>query len=151
MPITPTLQVDPTMMTNNWSAGLAAPTNAAKLVHKYTHPKRVFNYNPALQQADYLNGVQRAATANKYANGMAGADLNAAADNMTKYGATNWSNAGTAKKYKYARKAASLANAINTVLANVEAMPKGRGANNRARMMAWFDQMSAYYGKITPS
>ena len=149
MPITPTLQVDPNVMTNNWSAGLASASNAAKLVYKYTHPKRFFNYNPAQQQTDYLAGVARAGTANKYANGMAGADLNAAATNMTNHGGANWSNAGAAKKYKYQRKSASLAAAINTVMANVESMPKGRGANNRARMLAWHDQMSAYYGKIT--
>lgn len=149
MPIVPTLQVDPTTMTNNWSAGLASATNAAKLVAKYQRPKRVFNYNPQQQQADYASGVTRAVTAGKYATGMANADLNAAAANMQQYGATNWQNAGTAKKYKYARKATSLANAINAVLQNVDAMAKGRGTNNRARMLAWHDQMSAYYGKIT--
>jgi hypothetical protein len=149
MPITPTLQVDPTVMTNNWAAGLANATNAAKLVYKYQHPKRLFNFNPQQQQTDYASGVARAVAAGKYATGMAGADLNAAATNMQNHGATNWSNAGSSKKYKYQRKANSLAGAINTVLANVEAMPKGRGANNRARMLAWHDQMSAYYGKIT--
>jgi hypothetical protein len=149
MPITPTLQVDPTVMTNNWAAGLSSATNAAKLVYKYQHPKRLFNFNPAQQQTDYLSGVARAGAANKYANGMAAADLNAAATNMVNHGATNWSNAGSSKKYKYQRKANSLAAAINSVLANVEAMPKGRGANNRARMLAWHDQMAAHYGKIT--
>jgi hypothetical protein len=151
MPITPTLQVDPNVMTNNWSAGLASSTNAAKLVYKYQHPKRLFNFNPAQQQTDYASGVSRAVAANKYASGMQNADLNAAATNMQNHGGTNWSNAGTSKKYKFARKAASLAAAINTVLANVEQMPKGRGANNRARMLAWHDQMSAFYGKITAS
>ncbi len=136
-------------MSNNWSAGLASAANAAKLVYKYQHPKRFFNYDPAGQQSDYANGVTRAVAANKYASGMAGADLNAAATNMQNHGATNWSNAGTAKKYKFARKSQSLAAAINTVRANVDAMPRGRGANNRARMLAWHDQMSAYYGKIT--
>lgn len=149
MPITPTLTVDPNVMANNWSAGLANSTNAAKLVYKYQHPKRAFNANPTQQQADFASGVQRAVAANKYATGMANADLNAAAANMQQFGATNWSNAGTAKKYKFQRKAASLAAAINQVMQNVEAMPKGRGANNRARMMAWHDQMSAFYGKIT--
>jgi hypothetical protein len=149
MPITPTLQVDATKMTNNWSAGLASAQNAAKLVDKYQHPKRFFNYNPTQQQADYAAGVSRAVAAGKYATGMAGADLNAAATNMVNHGATNWSNSGTSKKYKYQRKSAALAAAINAVLANVEPMPKGRGANNRARMLAWHDQMSAYYGKIT--
>jgi hypothetical protein len=149
VPITPTLQVDPTVMTNNWSAGLANPNSVQKLLYKYQHPKRAFNYDPAGQQVAYAAGVTRAIQANKYAHGMAGADLNAAATNMVNHGGQNWSNAGTSKKYKYQRKSASLAAAINSVMASVDTMPKGRGANNRARMMAWFDQMSQYYGKIT--
>jgi hypothetical protein len=148
MPITPTLQVDPTVMTNNWSGGLANPTNQQKLVYKYTHPKRAFNADPAGSQASYQTGVTRAINANKYANGMQNADLNKAADNMTNYGANNWAQSGTNKKYKYAAKSANLAAAINATLATVSAMPKGRGAPNQARMLAWFNGMSAYYGKI---
>ena len=149
MPITPTLQVDPNVMSNNWSAGLANPNSVQKLIYKYQHPKRAFNHDPAGQQAAYSTGVQRAIAANKYATGMQHADLNQAALNMVNHGGTNWSNAGTSKKYKYQRKAASLAAAINQSMAAVEQMPKGRGANNRARMLAWFDQMSQHYGKIT--
>jgi hypothetical protein len=148
MPITPTLNVDPTVMTNNWSGGLANPTNQQKLVYKYTHPKRAFNADPAGAQVAYSSGVQRAISANKYSHGMASADLNKAADNMTNYGASNWGQAGTNKKYKYAAKAANLANAINTVLSTVSAMPKGRGANNIARMNAWAQGMAQFYGKI---
>lgn len=149
MPITPTLQVDPTVMVNNWSAGLANPNSVAKLLYKYQHPKRAFNHDPAGQQTAYSAGVTRALQANKYATGMQHADLNQAATNMVNHGGTNWSNAGTAKQYKFKRKAASLAAAINQSMSAVDAMPKGRGANNRARMLAWFDQMSAHYGKIT--
>jgi hypothetical protein len=149
MPITPTLTVDPTVMTNNWSAGVSNPVSGQKLLYKYNHPKRAFNFNPAQQQADYATGVQRAIAANKYAAGMQAADLNQASANMQSHGITNWQNSATTKKYKYQRKANSLAAAINTVLASVEQMPKGRGANNRARAMAWFDQMSAFYGKIS--
>lgn len=148
MPITPTLNVDPTVMTNNWSGGLANPTNQQKLVYKYTHPKRAFNADPAGAQAAFQTGVSRAIAANKYAHGMQNADLNKAADNMTNYGASNWGQAGTNKKYKYAAKAANLANAINTVLSTVSAMPKGRGANNIARMNAWAQGMAQFYGKI---
>jgi hypothetical protein len=136
-------------MANNWSAGLANPNAVQKLIYKYQHPKKAFNADPTGQQAAYAAGVTRAINANKYAHGMATADLNAAATNMVNQGGTNWSNAGQAKKYKYARKTASLAAAINATMATVEAMPKGRGTNNRARMMAWFDTMSSYYGKIT--
>lgn len=148
MPITPTLTVDPTVMTNNWSGGLANPTNQQKLVYKYTHPKRLFNADPAGAQASYQTGVTRAIANNKYATGLGNADPNVAATNMTNYGATNWGQAGTNKKYKYAAKATNLANAINSVLATVNNMPKGKGAANQARMLAWFNGMSAYYGKI---
>ncbi len=148
MPITPTSTVNPTTMTNNWSAGLQSPVNQQKLVAKYLAPKRLFNYDPAGQQAAFSTGVTRAIAANKYATGMANADLNAAATNMQTYGGPNWSTAGTSKKYKYAKKSANLAAAINAVMAVVDAMPKGKGPNNQARMLAWFNGMSAYYGKI---
>jgi len=148
MPITPTTQVNPTTMTANWSAGLASLTNQQKLVNKYSNPHRAFNADPVGAQNSYSAGVNRAIMANKYANGMARADLNKAADNMTKYGGANWSAAGTSKAYKYAAVAPALASAISSVQATVSAMPKGRGANNQARMLAWFNGMSAYYGKI---
>lgn len=148
MPITPTNTVDPTIMTNNWSAGLSSPMNQQKLVYKYTHPRRLFNADPAGSQVSWSAGITRALSANKYATGMQNADPNMAAANMTNYGGANWSTAGTSKKYKYAAKSTNLANAINAVLATVSAMPKGRGANNQARMLAWFNGMSQYYGKI---
>lgn len=148
MPITPTLQVNPTTMTNNWSAALGSPVNQQKLVNKYLNPKRLFNADPQGAQVAYQAGVTRAISTNKYATNLAAADPNQAAANMQQYGGANWSTAGTSKKYKYANKATNLANAINSVLSTVAAMPKGRGANNQARMLAWFNGMSAYYGKI---
>lgn len=148
MPITPTLTIDPTVMTNNWSAGLSNPTNAQKLVYKYNHPRRAFNADPAGSQTAWQNGITRAISVNKYATNLGAADLNKASDNMTNFGGSNWSTAGTTKKYKFAAKSAALASAISTVLSTVNAMPKGRGGNNRARANAWFDGMSTYYGKI---
>lgn len=148
MPITPTLTVNPTTMTNNWSAGLQSPTNQAKLVAKYQAPKRLFNANPTQSQAAWQQGITRAISANKYATNLAAADPNQAAANMVSYGGANWSAAGTSKKYKYANKATNLANAITSVLQTVDAMPKGRGPNNIARMNAWANGMAAYYGKI---
>jgi hypothetical protein len=148
MPITPTLTVSPTVMADNWSAGLQSPTNQAKLIYKYNNPKVAFNANPAQSQTAWQAGVTRAISANKYANGMAAANLNQASANMTQYGGANWSAAGTSKKYKYAAVSTALASAINNVMATVHKMPKGRGANNQARMNAWFTGMSAYYGKI---
>lgn len=147
-PITPTLQVNPTTMINNWSGGLQNPTNQQKLINKYNNPKRLFNADPQGSQQAYSTGVQRAIAANKYASGMQNADVNQASANMTQYGGTNWSQAGTSKKYKYAAVAPALAAAINSVMATVAAMPKGRGPNNQARMNAWFTGMGAFYGKI---
>lgn len=148
MPITPTLTVNPATMVANWSASLQSPVNQQKLINKYLNPKRLFNADPQGAQASYAAGVQRAISSNKYATNLAAADPNQAATNMQQYGGANWSTAGTSKKYKYQNKATNLANAINAVLATVSAMPKGRGANNQARMLAWFNGMSAYYGKI---
>ena len=149
-PITPTNAVNPTTMIANWTAGLQNPTNVQKLITKYNNPKRAFNANPTAAQTAYSAGVTRAIQANKYANGMANANLAQASANMTQYGGNNWSAAGTAKAYKYAAVAPALASAISSVSATVQAMPKGRGANNQARMLAWFNGMSAYYGKIKP-
>jgi hypothetical protein len=135
-------------MTNNWSTALASGPGQQKLIYKYNHPKRAFNADPTGSQQSYATGVQRAIAANKYATGMQNANLDQASLNMTNHGGANWAAAGTAKKYKYAAKAANLANAINSVLATVSAMPKGRGGSNQARMNAWFTGMSAFYGKI---
>lgn len=148
--ITPTLSVDPTVMTNNWAAGLGNPTNQQKLVNKYLNPKRAFNADPAGFQQAWSAGITRAMSANKYANGLSNANLAQAATNMQTYGGANWGQAGTSKKYKYAAIATNLANAINSVMATVNSMPKGKGANNQARMLAWFNGMSSYYGKIKP-
>jgi len=150
MPITPTNQVNSQTMLANWTAGLQNPTNQQKLINKYNNPKRAFNADPAGAQQAYSTGVTRAIQANKYASGMANADLNKASANMTQYGGANWGAAGTAKAYKYAAVAPALAAAISAVSATVASMTKGRGANNQARMLAWFNGMSAYYGKIKP-
>ena len=92
--------------------------------------------------------AQRAVAANKYASAMAAADVNQAAANMASFGATNWANAGTQKVQKFQKVSANLAAAISAVKATVSAMPRGKGANNQARMNAWFSGMGSYYGKI---
>jgi hypothetical protein len=148
MPMTPTTTVDPNVMTTNWSNSLQNPQNQAKLIYKYSNPKALFNANPQQSQAALLTGVQKAVTANKYANSMAAADPNAAAANMSSFGGTNWSNAGVNKKAKFQKVATNLASAISAVKSQVNSMPKGKGANNQARMNAWFSGMSSYYGKI---
>jgi hypothetical protein len=149
MPMTPTLQIDPTVMTAHWTAGVQNPANAQKLAYKYSHPKAAFNADPAGAQRSYQTGVMDAINRGSYATGMSAADANKAADNMTAYGANAWSAAGTTKAYKFQRKSASLAAALNSVRQTVNALPKGRGANNAARMLAWKNGMEAYKGKIT--
>jgi hypothetical protein len=149
MPMTPTLQIDPTVMASHWTAGVQNPANAQKLAYKYSHPKAAFNADPAGSQRSYQTGVMDAINRGAYAAGMTSADANKAADNMTSYGANAWSASGTTKAYKFQRKSAALAAALNAVRAQVNALPKGKGANNNARMLAWSNGMGAYKGKIT--
>lgn len=146
--ITPTLNVDPNTMVTNWTGGLSNPTNQQKLVNGYLKPRRAFNADPASFQTAWSTGIDRARAANKYATGLQNADLTAAANNMAQFGGSNWSQSGTSKAYKYKAKAPALAAAINSVLATVSAMPKGKGPANIARMVAWANGMGAYYGKI---
>jgi hypothetical protein len=148
MPISPTNTVDPKVMADNWSGSLQNNTNQEKLKYKYQHPRRAFNADPTGSQNALLAGVQRAHAANKYANSMRAVDLNKAADNMAQYGAANWAAAGTQKKHKYEAVAPALAAAISASKQAVAALPRGRGQNNKNRMVAWFDHMSSYYGKI---
>jgi len=147
--ITPTSQVNAANMAANWSKGVAA--NSGKWLQKYLAPKALFNANPAQAQQAWSAGVNAALAANSYANGMAAANPTVAANNATQFGATNYANSSTTKAYKYTNKSASLAAAISAVAAQVQAMPKGKGANNNARMLAWSTGMAAYKGKITAS
>src|SRR5262245_37498677 len=117
MPMTPTTSVDPSVMAKNWSAALPNPTNAQKLIYKYSNPRALFNANPSGAQQAVLAGVQRAVSANKYANSMAAADPNQAAANMAAFGATNWANAGTQKLPHYQKVTPALASAISAVKA----------------------------------
>lgn len=147
--ITPTNAVNPQTMSANWGKGVS--NNAQKWLTKYLNPKILFNANPQSAQQAYAAGVQAALANNTYANNLAAADPTIAANNASQFGVTNYANAGTNKAYKYQRKTQSLANAINATLANVAQMPKGKGANNEARMLAWSRGMSAYKGKISSS
>jgi hypothetical protein len=144
--ITPTLNTNPTTMAANWSKGVAA--NAQKWLAKYLAPKAAFNANPTQAQAAWITGIQSAMARNAYANGMQNADLTMAANNASNFGVTNYAASGTNKAAKYAAKAPNLANAINTVRAQVEAMPKGGLQNGIARATQWMTLMSAYKGKI---
>lgn len=148
MPMTPTTTVDPTVMAANWTKGVNNATNAQKLAYKYSHPKRAFNADPQGSQTSWTQGVQNAAAQGTYATKLAAADVNKAADNMTAYGSNAWMASGTSKAYKFQAKAQNLANAISAVSASIASMPKGKGANNIARMTAWAQQMGAYKGKI---
>ena len=146
MPITPSTQINPTTMGNNWGTGVS--NNAQKWLNKYLNPKALFNANPQQSQVAWSAGIQRAQSLNSYAAGLAAADPNQAATNAQNYGVTNYANSGTAKAYKYKAKVAALAAAETAVLQTVASMPKGSGANNEARMLAWARGMAAYKGKI---
>lgn len=144
--ITPSSQVNAQTMAANWTKGVN--NNAAKWLNKYLNPKAVFNANPAQAQQAWSTGVQAALAANSYSNGLAAADPTVAANNATQFGQTNYANSGTTKAYKYTRKTNALAAAITQVMQQVNAMPKGKGANNNARMLAWSQGMAAFKGKI---
>jgi hypothetical protein len=147
--ITPTSQVNAATMAANWSKGVAA--NSGKWLAKYLAPKALFNANPAASQAAWSAGIQTALANNSYATGMANANVAVAASNAQNFGQTNYANSGTNKAYKYTNKSASLAAAITAVSQQVQAMPRGKGANNNNRMLAWSQGMAAYKGKITAS
>jgi hypothetical protein len=134
-------------MAANWSKGVQ--NNSAKWLAKYLAPKALFNANPQQSQAAWATGVQAALAANTYSTGMANANVAQAANNAQQFGMTNYANSGTTKAYKYTAKSASLAAAITAVSQQVASMPRGKGANNQARMLAWANGMSAYKGKIT--
>jgi len=144
--ITPTNQINPATMAANWGPGMI--NNAQKWQKKTLAPHVLFNANPTQNQANWITGVNAAASTGKYANKIAAVDMAAMANGIATYGTTNFAAAGTNKAPKYAAKTQALAAAETAVLATVLAMPKGRGANNEARMLAWKRGMEAYNGKI---
>lgn len=144
--ITPTSTINPTTMAAHWGPGVTA--NAGKWMNKTLNPRALFNANPTQNQANWIAGVNAAAANGTYANKIAAVDLTAMANGISTYGQTNYAAAGTQKAAKYAAKTNALAAAETSVLATVLAMPKGKGAANNARMLAWSTGMAAYKGKI---
>ena len=144
--ITPTTQINPATMAAHWGPGVSS--NAQKWLNKYLNPKALFNANPQQAQVAWNAGIQRAIANGTYATKLGAADTTMAANNASQFGVTNYANSGTAKAAKYAAKTQALAAAESTVLATVNAMPKGAGPNNEARMLAWSRGMAGYKGKI---
>lgn len=144
--ITPTPNIDPAVMAANWGPGVS--NNAQKWMNKVLKPSVMFNANPTQNQANWIAGVQRAAAAGSYATKIAAVNLAAMANGIATYGVANYGASGTQKAAKYAAKTAALAAAMNAVRATVLAMPKGRGANNHARSIAWQTGMEGYKGQI---
>lgn len=144
--ITPTNQVNAATMAANWGPGVT--NNAQKWQKKALNPKVLFNANPQQNQANWITGVNNAAALGTYATKLANVDLAAMANGIATYGTTNYAAAGTNKAAKYAAKTTALAAAETAVLQTVLAMPKGAGANNENRMLAWARGMRAYKGKI---
>lgn len=146
--ITPTNNVNATTMASNWGKGVSA--NAAKWLNKYLNPKRLFNANPAQSQADWVAGVTAAQANNRYQNGLANADLTAAANNASQYGVNNYAQSGTSKAYKFAAKTNALAAAINAAVQAADATPRGPSGSqaNITRMTTFANTMHSYKGKI---
>lgn len=144
--ITPTTQINPTTMAANWGPGVI--NNAQKWQKKALNPRRLFNADPAQNQANWSAGVQRAAAQGTYASKIGSVDLGMMANAISTYGTTNFAAAGSNKAAKYAAKTQALAAAETAVLQQVSSMPTGKGANNEARMLAWARGMAAYKGKI---
>jgi hypothetical protein len=144
--ITPTNQISAANMAANWGPGVI--NNAQKWQKKTLAPHQLFNSNPVQNQANWTVGVNRAASLGTYATKIANVDMAAMANGIATYGTTNYSAAGTNKAPKFAAKTAALAAAETTVLGIVLAMPKGKGAANEARMLAWSRNMATYKGKI---
>lgn len=144
--ITPTNQINPTTMAANWGPGVT--NNAQKWMNKTLNPKVMFNANPAQNQANWQTGVAAAAAKGTYATKIAAVNLQQMATGIATYGVANYGASGTQKAAKYAAKTAALAAAETQVLAQVLAMPKGRGANNNNRMLAWANGMAAFKGQI---
>jgi hypothetical protein len=144
--ITPTNQINATAMAANWGPGVI--NNAQKWQKKTLAPRAMFNANPIQNQANWTTGVMNASSLGLYAKKIAAVDLVAMANGIATYGTTNYAASGTNKSPKYAAKTAALAAAETTVLATVIAMPKGAGANNEARMLAWSRGMHSYKGTI---
>lgn len=145
--ITPTNQVNAQTMAANWGKGVQA--NSQKWLNAYLNPRRLFNADPTGSQNSWNTGIQRALSLNSYAVGLQNADPTVAANNASQFGVNNYANSGTQKAYKYQRKSTALAAALNSVLQTVSAMPRGKGANNEARMLAMTRGMAAFKGKIT--
>lgn len=144
--ITPTNQINAANMAANWGPGVV--NNAQKWQKKTLAPRVLFNANPQQMQTNWTAGVNAAAASGTYATKIANVDLAAMANGIATYGTTNYAAAGTQKAAKYAAKTTALAAAESTVLAQVLAMPKGRGAANTARSTAWQNLMAQYKGKI---
>ena len=144
--ITPTSQINPTTMAANWGPGVS--NNAQKWMNKTLAPRVLFNANPTQNQTNWIAGVQAAAANGSYATKLAAVNLANMANGIATYGVANYGASGTQKSAKYAAKTAALATAETAVLQTVLAMPKGRGANNNNRMLAWANGMAAYKGKI---
>ncbi len=144
--ITPTNQINAATMAANWGPGVT--NNSQKWKKKTLNPRQFFNHDPQAAQANWSSGVQRALASGTYASKMSSVDMNLMATAIDTYGANNYAASGTNKAAKYAAKTMALAAAETAVLASILAMPKGKGANNEQRMLAWSRGMAAYKGKI---
>lgn len=144
--ITPSATINPTTMAANWGPGVS--NNAQKWMNKTLNPRVLFNANPTQTAASWATGVQAAVANGSYATGLANTNMANMANGIATYGVAAYGASGTQKAANYAAKTQALAAAETQVLSTVLAMPKGKGANNNNRMLAWANGMAAYKGKI---
>jgi hypothetical protein len=142
--ITPTLNIDPTVMANNWATGVAA--NAQKWLYKYLHPKALFNANPTQAQANWQAGINAAVARNAYSTNLGKASPSAAAQAASTYGVANYGASGTQKKAKFAAKAPGLASAMSSLRATIDAMPSASLQDRINRSVAWQNGLAALKG-----
>jgi hypothetical protein len=133
-------------MAANWGPGVS--NNAQKWMNKTLNPRVLFNANPTQTAASWATGVQAAVANGSYATGLANTNMASMANGIATYGVAAYGASGTQKAANYAAKTQALAAAETQVLSTVLAMPKGKGANNNNRMLAWANGMAAYKGKI---
>jgi len=144
--ITPTNQINATAMAANWGPGVTA--NAQKWMNKTLAPRTMFNANAAQSQVAWTAGVNAAAAKGTYATKLQAVNLTNMANGIATYGVANYGASGAQKAAKYAAKTGALAAAETQVLATVLSMPKGKGALNDNRMLAWSSGMRAFKGQI---
>lgn len=92
----------------------------------------------------YLQRVTDAFNSGKWANGLRRAGAAGWKEGVRTKGASNFSTGVAAAQATYADKIAPVLAFESTLQSRINSMPNITAADRRARMVAWFDGMSAY-------